>query len=156
MRSMRSMRGGIIFRNRGPSLKVHHGQCLASMTKHDTDVSPPGAECESAKLSHDKTQGSTSGCRSRLSPHHFPGRHDYYSLVPRLSLRGPLQLSMHGLQDATLCQVKLDGEEDQPVHQSVSCARTVCIYFVWHFPVKSDFPRSAERYLGCESKGDIL
>jgi hypothetical protein len=25
MRSMRSMRGGIIFRNRGPSLKVHHG-----------------------------------------------------------------------------------------------------------------------------------
>jgi hypothetical protein len=32
MRSMRSMRGGFIFRNRGPSLKVHHGQCLTSMT----------------------------------------------------------------------------------------------------------------------------
>jgi hypothetical protein len=29
MRSMRSMRGGFIFRNRGPSLKVHHGQHLA-------------------------------------------------------------------------------------------------------------------------------
>ena len=28
MRSMRSMRGGFIFRNGGPSLKVHHGQCL--------------------------------------------------------------------------------------------------------------------------------
>jgi hypothetical protein len=33
MRSMRSMRGGFIFRSRGPSLKVHHGQCLTSMTK---------------------------------------------------------------------------------------------------------------------------
>jgi hypothetical protein len=31
MRSMRSMRGGFIFRNRGPSLKVHHGQHLTSM-----------------------------------------------------------------------------------------------------------------------------
>ncbi len=31
MRSMRSMRGGFIFRNRGPSLKVHHCQCLTSM-----------------------------------------------------------------------------------------------------------------------------
>jgi hypothetical protein len=29
MRSMRSMRGGIIFRNRGPSLKVHPYQCRA-------------------------------------------------------------------------------------------------------------------------------
>jgi hypothetical protein len=36
MRSMRSMRGGFIFRNRGPSLKVHHGQHFASMTKHDS------------------------------------------------------------------------------------------------------------------------
>ncbi len=36
--SMRPMRGGFIFRNRGPSLKVHHGQHLASMTKHDTGV----------------------------------------------------------------------------------------------------------------------
>ncbi len=25
------MRGGFIFRNRGPSLKIHHGQCLTSM-----------------------------------------------------------------------------------------------------------------------------
>jgi hypothetical protein len=32
MRSMRSMRGGIIFRNRGPSLKVHHGQCPTRMS----------------------------------------------------------------------------------------------------------------------------
>ncbi len=32
MRSMRSMRGGFIFRNRGPSLEVHHGQHLASMS----------------------------------------------------------------------------------------------------------------------------
>jgi hypothetical protein len=36
MRSMRSMRGGFIFHNRGPSLKVHHCQHLASVTKHDT------------------------------------------------------------------------------------------------------------------------
>jgi hypothetical protein len=42
MRSMRSMRGGFIFRNRGPSLKVYHGQHLASMAKHDTGGSPPG------------------------------------------------------------------------------------------------------------------
>jgi hypothetical protein len=34
MRPMRSMRGGLIFRNRGPSLKVHHGQCLTSMYVH--------------------------------------------------------------------------------------------------------------------------
>jgi hypothetical protein len=33
--SMRSMRGGFIFRNRGPSLKVHRGQCLTSMTLVD-------------------------------------------------------------------------------------------------------------------------
>jgi hypothetical protein len=64
MRSMRSMRGGIIFRNRGPSLKVlnkptthrthrthiHHGQCLTRMTKHDSGGSPPGAACYSAAL----------------------------------------------------------------------------------------------------------
>jgi hypothetical protein len=43
MRSMRSMRGGIIFRNRGPSLKVHHGQCLTRMTKYDTLRKGPGA-----------------------------------------------------------------------------------------------------------------
>jgi hypothetical protein len=49
MRSMRSMRGGIIFRNRGPSLKVHHGQCPTRMTKHDSGGSPPGAACDSAK-----------------------------------------------------------------------------------------------------------
>jgi hypothetical protein len=50
MRSMRSMRGGFIFRNRGPSLKVtvvHHGQYLTSMTKHDSGGSPPGAACDS-------------------------------------------------------------------------------------------------------------
>jgi hypothetical protein len=29
--SMRSMRGVLIFRSRGPSLQVHHGQCLTSM-----------------------------------------------------------------------------------------------------------------------------
>ena len=28
--SMRSMRCALIFRNRGPSLKIHHGQCLTS------------------------------------------------------------------------------------------------------------------------------
>jgi hypothetical protein len=49
MRSMRSMRGGFIFRNRGPSLKVHPCQHLASVTKHDTGGSPPGAACDSAK-----------------------------------------------------------------------------------------------------------
>ncbi len=55
MRSMRSMRGGFIFRNRGPSLKVHHCQHLASVTKHDTGGSPPGAACDSAKPPHGKT-----------------------------------------------------------------------------------------------------
>jgi hypothetical protein len=45
MRSMRSMRGGFIFRSRGPSLKVHHGQCLTSVTKHDTGGSPLEAAC---------------------------------------------------------------------------------------------------------------
>jgi hypothetical protein len=35
LETVRSMRGGFIFRNRGPSLKVHRGQCLKSMTKHD-------------------------------------------------------------------------------------------------------------------------
>ncbi len=30
------MRGGFIFRRRGSSLKVHHGQCFTSMTKHGT------------------------------------------------------------------------------------------------------------------------
>jgi hypothetical protein len=45
MRFMRFMRDGLIFRSRGPSLEVHHGQCLTSMTKHDTcglPGSPPG------------------------------------------------------------------------------------------------------------------
>ncbi len=51
--SVHSMRGGFIFRSqyydkysvfvtvtvsRRPSLKVHHGQCLTTMTKHDTDT----------------------------------------------------------------------------------------------------------------------
>jgi hypothetical protein len=40
--SMRSIRGGFILRNRGPSPKVPHGQCLTSMTKHDSGGSPPG------------------------------------------------------------------------------------------------------------------
>jgi hypothetical protein len=31
MRSMRSMRGGFIFRNRGPSLKVHHCHAQAGL-----------------------------------------------------------------------------------------------------------------------------
>jgi hypothetical protein len=44
MRSMRSMRGEFIFRNRGPSLKVHHCQHLASVTKHDT------VECHSHEV----------------------------------------------------------------------------------------------------------
>ncbi len=35
MRSMRSMRGGLIFRSHGPSLKAHHGQRLPSMTLVD-------------------------------------------------------------------------------------------------------------------------
>jgi hypothetical protein len=56
MRSMRSMGGGFIFRNRGPSLKVHRGQCFTSMTKHGAGGSPPGAACDSAKPPHDKTQ----------------------------------------------------------------------------------------------------
>jgi hypothetical protein len=43
MRSMHSIRGGFVFRNWGPSRNVHHGQCLTSMTKHDSGGSPPGA-----------------------------------------------------------------------------------------------------------------
>jgi hypothetical protein len=65
-RSMRSMCGGFISRNWGPSLKVHHGQCLTSMTKHDSGASPPGATCDSAKPPHDKAQGSASGWRSHV------------------------------------------------------------------------------------------
>ena len=34
MCSMCSMRGGIIFLNRGPLLKVHHGQCPTSLIPH--------------------------------------------------------------------------------------------------------------------------
>jgi hypothetical protein len=52
MCSMCSMRGGIIFHNRGPSLKVHHCQCLTRITKHDSGGSPPGAACDSAKPPH--------------------------------------------------------------------------------------------------------
>ncbi len=79
------MRGGIIFRNWGPSLKVHHGQCLTRMTKHDSGGSPPGAACDSAKPPHGKMQGSTSGWRSLLSPYLpngcFPLRPNGYSSV---------------------------------------------------------------------------
>ena len=39
---MRSMRREFGFRDRGPLLKVHRGQCLTSMTKHDSSGSPPG------------------------------------------------------------------------------------------------------------------
>ncbi len=86
---LRFMRGGFIFRNRGPtigpSLKVtvYHGNWLKSVTKHGSGGSPPGAACDSAKPPHDKTQGSASGWRSQLSPHlpngHFPRRPEYYS-----------------------------------------------------------------------------
>jgi hypothetical protein len=48
MHYVRSMRGGFIARNRGPLLKVHHGHCLTSMTKHDASGSPP----EAAKPPH--------------------------------------------------------------------------------------------------------
>jgi hypothetical protein len=66
--SMRSMLGGVNFRNQGPSLKIHRGHCLTSMTKHDSGGSPPEATFDSAEVLHNKTQGSTSGWRSRLSP----------------------------------------------------------------------------------------
>jgi hypothetical protein len=36
----------------GPSLKVHHCQHLASMSKQDTGGSPPGAACDSAEPPH--------------------------------------------------------------------------------------------------------
>ncbi len=52
------MRVGFIFRNQGPSLKVHHGQCLTSMTKHDSGGSPPGAAFQSHVLCT-KTYGVT-------------------------------------------------------------------------------------------------
>jgi hypothetical protein len=55
MHSMCSMHGGFIFRNWGPSLKVHHCQHLASMTKHDTGGSPPGVACDSTEQPHGKT-----------------------------------------------------------------------------------------------------
>jgi hypothetical protein len=48
MRSMRSMRGGFIFRNRGPSLKVHHCQHLVSVTKHDVNQNAATSQCWSA------------------------------------------------------------------------------------------------------------
>jgi hypothetical protein len=88
MRFMRSMRGGFVFRNRRPSLKAHHGQCLTSMTKHDSGGSPPGDACDSKKPPHGKTQGSVSGWRRRLGPYlpngHFPKRPAYYSIVQGL------------------------------------------------------------------------
>ncbi len=34
---MRSMRVEFIFRNRAPSLKVHHGQCLTCLMHRDRD-----------------------------------------------------------------------------------------------------------------------
>ncbi len=54
MRSMRSMRGGFVFRNQGPSLKVHRGQCLTSMTKHDTGGWPPETACDSDTSASDR------------------------------------------------------------------------------------------------------
>ena len=53
--------------DRGTSLKVHRGQCLTSMTKHDSGGWPSRAACDSAKPPHDKTQGSTSGCVFELA-----------------------------------------------------------------------------------------
>ncbi len=132
MLSMRSMRGGFIFRSQGPSLKVHHSQYLASMTKHDTGGLPPGAACDSTKPPHGKARGSISGWRSRLGPFlpngHFPKRPDYYSCVRGLQLRCTA-VTEPGLQEATrrcvpggvdspaLCQVKLDLGEDQPANK---------------------------------------
>ncbi len=57
MRSMRSMRGGFIFRNagvlaEGTSRPVSHKP--RSMTKYDAGGSPPRAECGGAKPPHDK------------------------------------------------------------------------------------------------------
>jgi hypothetical protein len=79
-----------------PSLKVHHSQCLTSMTKHDAGGSPPGAACDIMKPPHDKTQGSASSLRwrSRLSPYlpngHFPRRPNYRRPgVPLLSPQNP-------------------------------------------------------------------
>jgi hypothetical protein len=60
MRSMRSMCSGFIFRNRGALLKVHHGQCLTSMTKHDV------------LRSHRRAQ-SMCGC----------GKHTLYAVITR-------------------------------------------------------------------------
>jgi len=54
---MRSMRGGFIFRSQGPWLKVHHGQCLTSVTKHDAGGSPPGANRNVATPLHGHSHG---------------------------------------------------------------------------------------------------
>ncbi len=63
MCSMRSMCGGFIFCNRGPSLKVHHGQHLASMTKHDTGGSPgPHATARSRLMAKRKVLFPDGGC----------------------------------------------------------------------------------------------
>ncbi len=81
MRSMRSVRGGFIFRS--PEDTSRPVSLRTSMTKHDAGGSPPGAACDSAKPPHDKMQGSASGLRGRLSPYlpngHFPTRPNYYS-----------------------------------------------------------------------------
>jgi hypothetical protein len=74
MHCMRSVRGCFIFHSQGPSLKVHHGQCLRSVTKHDSGGSPPGAACDGEKPPHDKMQGSASRRWSRLSPY-LPNGH---------------------------------------------------------------------------------
>ena len=60
--SMRSMRVGFIFRSRGPSLKVHHGQCLTSMAKHDTGGSPLRTTARSHSTEHQWCQGHTQEC----------------------------------------------------------------------------------------------
>jgi hypothetical protein len=99
---MRFMRGG----NQGPSLKVHCGQCLTSMTKQDSGGWPPGAACDSAKLPSKRkarlyvrmavpikpiSTENKSQRIERIEPHgHFPRRPDYLSMRSIGSMRGDL------------------------------------------------------------------
>jgi hypothetical protein len=129
MCSMRSMRGGIIFRNWGPLLKVHHGQCLTRMTKHDSGESPPRAACDSAKQPHGKntrfhfrmaepikpisTELSLSLAPQRLLQ--CPGDFNSEGPLPlSMGSRLPLEGVLSGGEDSpALCQVK----PDQPAHK---------------------------------------
>jgi hypothetical protein len=98
--SMRSMRGGFIFRNWGPSLKVHRCQCLTSMTKHDSRSRSrsrtlvdrhPG--CSPGGNRMDKTRGSTSGWQSLSAggTHTIRTAHMFF-LTPGLLLLCPQTL----------------------------------------------------------------